>query len=558
MKYNAEQTAVIESDARRIVAISSAGSGKSTTLVARINRMISQGVDPKTISAITYTVAAADHLQSKLKFKLGCCSTLHSFCIRIIREHHALAGLPETISVVDDDQREGMVLKIASDMGIKVSTKKMMALLDDSRFIEPMPGKNFQKEELCAVGYHRQMRQHGVLDFTEILYYGLKVAKGLDFEISQEFPPANWFFKHLFVDETQDSSDVDAAIYDALPAESKMLIGDDSQSIYGFRRGSVENLLKWSRSMNWRVFVLPTNYRCGKAIVEASNRLIENNQFRYPKTCVAHNPGGEIEVLKMSVPGQELGEVMNLCMVNQQSASPQTMAVLCRTNRLAGEFSDFLRNCGVKVAEKERRDDPPDWKLTKMLLSLAGQPYNDWLAGGYLRLARGVKEAQKAIGEAARAGISVYDHSLKALFGQLTPISILDRASVSTESRQRVHEAARRLSALGEWTIPDLIALLNSEERPVLGAGVFVGTTHSSKGLEFEICIMAGCEDEFYPGKDEDTEESRRLFYVGMTRAKSRLVITWCQNRGESRGPNLPMGPMKERTVSRFVAESGL
>ena len=124
---NAEQTAVVESTAKQILCIASAGSGKTSTLVARIRHLVAAGADPSKFMVITYTNAASKVLQQRLEpLRVGSCGTLHGFLLRLLGRHHALVNLPERLSVIDDEQREPMVESIMADMGVKSSLKKVM------------------------------------------------------------------------------------------------------------------------------------------------------------------------------------------------------------------------------------------------------------------------------------------------------------------------------------------------------------------------------------------------------------------------------------------------
>jgi DNA helicase-2/ATP-dependent DNA helicase PcrA len=132
---------------------------------------------------------------------------------------------------------------------------------------------------------------------------------------------------------------------------------------------------------------------------------------------------------------------------------------------------------------------------------------------------------------------------------------------LSHESRERLNDACREMSANGEWELADLSAYMRSGERQqARKEGVYVGTAHSAKGREWDTVFIVGCEEGSFPQakKDTDVEEERRLMFVAMTRARHRLVLTWCKARPQSRGPNLPPGPLEPRQPSRFIKESGL
>jgi DNA helicase-2/ATP-dependent DNA helicase PcrA len=223
-QLNAEQTAVVNSPAKQLLVLAGAGSGKSRVLCERIKRLISEGVQPSKIICISYTNSASKVLQERIgDVNLGNNSTLHGFLLRLLGRHHALVNLPERLSVIDDEQREPMVESIMVDMGVKSSLKKVMPFVNDS----PLLMTNTSKEGLVAREYHRRLRQAGLLDFQTILFYGLELVSRLD--------AGTFGYSHLFVDETQDSSDLDFQIYFAIPCENKFICGDNDQQIFSFR-----------------------------------------------------------------------------------------------------------------------------------------------------------------------------------------------------------------------------------------------------------------------------------------------------------------------------------
>lgn len=139
-------------------------------------------------------------------------------------------------------------------------------------------------------------------------------------------------------------------------------------------------------------------------------------------------------------------------------------------------------------------------------------------------------------------------------------LSLLQDEGISPESRDRVNAACQELSRLGGWTVPDLLLYLHDQDetREEEGDGVTCCTIHSFKGREAKHIIVVGCEEGIIPNgrKDEDIEESRRLMFVAMTRAKDTLTMTWVAARPQWRGENIPLGPMQPREPSRFLKEA--
>ena len=538
MQLSPEQLAAVDSDARQIVCLAGPGAGKSSTLIARILKLIERGAKPSEIACITYTAAAAKVLQDRIgKVKLGACSTLHALTFRMLSQHGTLIGLPARLSICDDDSREGIVETIMAEMGVKCPVKKVLALLGDPKWIENRPGSK-SKEALVAIAYYQSLRAAGLLDFESMLFY---------FERLLRMHGSVWPYKHAFIDEMQDSSDADMAIYMAMPCETRFLVGDPDQSVFKFRGANVENILRLTNTQEWSVMKLETNFRCLSAICNAANNLIRHNGIRYDKRTIAATEGGSVSVHRFESPVAEMAFVANDL---AKCDDVKDCAVLCRTNFLARQFSDYLKGLGIPVAERKQVIVPKDWGRAKMLLSVLANPYSDFIVHQYLVDKEGRKKADQIRNQAAMKMTSINEHMAKR-FSQNLQSSVLDDEGISAESRQRIHDAARQLSDAGEWSIPELLLYVNTQEDVSLeiGVGVHVGTIHGFKGKEADTVYLCGFEDETIPGKrDDDVSESRRLAFVGVTRARERLVITWSSARPQSRGPNIvPPGTRSAR-----------
>jgi len=565
-ELNAEQLAVVNCDAPRILCVASAGSGKSRVGVEWIKRRIDAGVHPSKIIAISFTNAASNVLQERLgSVRLGVNSTLHSFLLRLLQKHPSAIGLPERLSVIDDDAREGIIETIIEELGVKASTKKVMECLYDPRLIENARGSK-TKIELVAVEYHRRLRASGLLDFFTVLYHGRRLI-----EVLAKERPELWPYTHCLWDEGQDGSDEDFKIFLAMPCAFKLMIGDPDQSIFGFRGAKPENIVnlalhKSAEMNNWKVFNLQTNYRCKRKICEAAQSLIEHNQDRIPKQTIANESGGTVVVEAFDNPGAELAFVAHeLSRFHSRpdhadSASLTELretAILCRTNPLVETFANYLTGLGIPVAKRKLPVVPADWSTAKLLLTVMANPYCDLAVHQFLVATKG-KSADVYRRDAAKAMVSLYDHVREHLFaGQVVGLGNLQLQCLSHESRERIHDTCRLLPE--GWTIPDLMFALKAGEVEAKeqGDGVHVSTIHGFKGREATTVYLVGFEDEFIPShrKDADVAAERRLAYVGLTRARQRTVLTWCRARPENRGANVKPGPMTVRTPSRFIFE---
>lgn len=559
MDLNNSQRSAVFSEWPQVLCVAGPGSGKTRTLVERIIWLAKQRNGPQGVLVVTFTNAAAAELQQRVsalagpECALGYCGTLHGFLLRLLRANHKLAGLPKEISVVDDDAKEGLVEQVKEEMlsegqRKKATWKKVEPLLGLASLIDAVPSVSRSVEELVAVEYHRRLRQSGLLDFDAILHYGEKLVEKLRANLIH--PLGEWPFDHLLVDEAQDSADTDWRIYEAMPCKTKFLVGDPDQSVYKFRGANVGNMVEATRSGDWKVLHLEENYRCRHNVAAAAQKLVEHNSARVDKHTVAAHPGGHVESQGFATPVLELSFVA--AYIAQDTASA---AVLARTNRLANEAADFLKAKGIKVAARvENNGYPFDWKAAKLLLTVLGNPYNDMAVYQYLVVKHGKAAADVAKREAAVEMVPLASKAKCDFSGMAVSLTA---EGISAESRERIHDACRQLSTRGQWSLADLLLYLHSGERKrEEGEGVVVTTLHGAKGREWATVVVIGCEEGTLPQsrKDSDVEEERRLMFVGMTRARERLLLTCCKSRPAPFGTVV----MRPCEPSRFILEAGL
>jgi len=568
---NKEQKAAAFSTAKRVLCVAGPGSGKTTTLVEAVAAKCRLN-GPQSVICITYTNAGANEMRKRLAelpvdkggpiTNIGFVGTLHAFLLRLLQKQFK-PWLPCAPAVVDDDAREDLLAVVVEELGCKCSKKKLLELLDDVRLIPGTKGRSYTKDELVAVEFHRRLRTNGLLTYDALLYYGEILIKAL----------AGWSYKHLFVDEFQDSAFADYRIYDAMPCETKFLVGDPDQAIYGFRGSKVEIICQLTAlSWGWEVYKLETNYRCQANIAAAAQRLISHNVSRINKHTVAFNPGGTVTCHVAASPAQELyhlgDEICELVhSVGEELGSEadaavkdlcREMAVLCRTNKAAREVADFLKSRGLPVAFTEPAQEPRDWKAAKLLVAALANPASNvaWLA---LIAAVDGPDAAKLVKRNADFKMKSVREASQELDRWRKDGLPAFATLLSHESRARLHKACQELSGAGEWSFSDLSNYLRSgEQQETRKEGITVTTLHGAKGLEWDVVFVMGCEEGNIPQAKKDTnlEEERRLMFVAMTRARLQLHVSWCSARPQNRGPNLPPGPLEPRQPSRFIAEA--
>jgi DNA helicase II / ATP-dependent DNA helicase PcrA len=551
---NPAQAAAVDSDSKSILVAAGPGSGKTTVLVERIARLLGQFVRREELVAITYTNAAATEIQRRIDQipfggdgELGFCGTLHSFCLRLIQQHFDIIGYPSaSIGVLDEEQSDALLQRCAADLNCRASMtaiRKALANLDSTNV------KGL--EELTAVRFVNELRRNGLISYDLILNQGLYlIRKGIALP-----------YTHLLVDEYQDSAVIDARIYEEISIENKFFVGDDSQSIFAFRGGDVTNFLYLARDPRTEVICLEENYRSDTAICEATNRLIEHNSNRVRQvTRPVSTDGGTVDVRRFQ---NHVGEMM--AVIEAIHISDGTSAVLVRnrkgqegTGATVGDWVKALQGAGIEVATRQSRR-PSDWATVKTAIGVLNDPENDWLAYSLIKAMRGQIEADNVKTNAAAEGVTINAYRLGTPPGvELTSYGQwLAKIGISDESREIVERAISKLLPGSSGT--DLMAMLAADEdyTEEEGSGVVVTTFHGAKGREFDNCFLVAFEQELIPGtaKSMDLEESRRLAYVAMTRAKHALRITYCAERRPLFGGTWKAVPVNP---SQFIAEAGL
>jgi DNA helicase-2/ATP-dependent DNA helicase PcrA len=540
------QRAAVDSVARNVLVIGGAGSRKTATLVARIVTLARRAANLRKVAVITYTNAAARVLEERLKeaiiFPLGYCGTLHGFCLRHLQEFVYPAV---ELRVIDEPERDARLLRAAADAGVKATLRQLIAyklktIVGGLRYGSPV--------HIAVMKYQTDALFEGLLDYEMIL--GL-TANALS-------NPANerWRWSDLLVDEYQDASEVDAAILGFSVADRRFYVGDPMQAIFGFRGGDVRELWRLATDRNWETHWLMENWRSTPQICEAASSLARRASPAPQRPLTSLLPAGpDPRTQGFQNAATEAHSVAGFLRRLQQDGEPvEGMAVLARTNEVADNVGAMLRLVDLPTRQLVDRNRPPDWTRALAALGVLARPES---VPALIRWARLNDPSYNQFWEKMLA-----DGDQMKAFAVRTSVPItgdadkmpreLSALAVSAESIALIRARFDELPTTASLADLELELTLGGPGRKIEGAGVFVGTIHGAKGMEFDTVVMAGCEDELMPGtrRDMDEGEERRVFYVGMTRAKRRLLFTWAASRP------MKWGNWSTRTPSRFISET--
>ena len=564
------QREAITTNAPRVLVLAGPGSGKTATLIARIRRLIDAGVQPSEIVAITFTNAAAREMEHRLSpegstaIQLGHCGTLHSFCLRLLREHGGFLGYGDRLAIISPESAVALLQSKAVSLGVRDPIEKLVELKAKGR---PQRGIKLDIARTAVAAYYDELKESGVVDFDVILSEALELLRT---------KPLDLGIKHLFDDETQDHSAQDWDIIEAIPAENKFLVGDPDQGIYSFRGGDIEEIIATAAQKETTVIKLEANFRSHAEICTTANLLIENNRNRVPKVIVpTKGTGGRVEFYRLSNEGEEIGKVCNIINIiaHEQDVGPKEIAILARTNAIANNFRKTLAATGLPVIQKQTSSLPRDWPFARSVVELMANPNNDTLAFFYLvALYREKGASEKDANAAAHAvrkaaasvGKSINAANIKFRMDALAT-DVIEQAPSLGVSAESVRLMAELLKELPDRARALDLALVCAQTKGFEGdgdgEGITVSSIHAAKGREWDVVFVVGFEDQVIPGRaaaimDADKriaaiEEERRLAFVAVTRARKRLFITTADSRVT------PWGKIATQTPSRFVREMG-
>ncbi|HKP95945.1 MAG TPA: UvrD-helicase domain-containing protein [Fibrobacteria bacterium] len=590
---NQEQAAAAIAPPGPVLVLAGAGSGKTRVLVTRIVHLLASGAaEAESVVALTFSNRAAREMEARLKSYAGraaegvSISTFHSLGLKLVREHAEALGLARDPGILDMHSRLSLVVGQASKHGAR---NKKFDPLDLANVLSQLKEKGHTPADCPAdteygtrlpriyKGYEKAKHDANLVDFEDLIRMPIRLLRSRpDLRAKVQ---ARW--RHFLVDEFQDTNGAQLEMLRLLVAGdgSVFVVGDDDQSIYGWRGAEMRNLLDFETHFpGARLVKLQRNYRSSGNIISASNAVIHKNTLRRAKEVytsrdegeplyhhVADDEKGEMDWLVAKV--KELNAVENL--------DWREMALLVRTNIQLREYMDQFIVTGVPFMVKgannllERSEvqtvlayaklmaNPqdemslarvlrfPNRGFPKDLLDLVPRPeempvqaciraHCETLGTPWTRELLALLDKVDACAAAVKAG-GFY----APLSDLLAYAKVVEAFEEGSHKRNRVEEFLR-LFRNEETRNPDarLVEVLNAlalstqsdddwEDRP----GLRLMTVHAAKGLEFHTVFLPQLDDDSFPAKPNHTdtgiEEERRLFYVAMTRAKKRLFLSW-------------------------------
>ncbi|HEY9595990.1 MAG TPA: UvrD-helicase domain-containing protein [Spirochaetia bacterium] len=591
---NPQQREAVVHQGGPLLILAGAGSGKTRVITTKIAWLLEErGVSPRSILAVTFTNKAAKEMKERVLALVPNAEgvmvrTFHSFGAWFLRRNAKLAGLHPDFTIYDDDDSLNLLKGLLGPAEDKASLRR--AHDEISRLKDLGIGPDAPDGEIAAGGgdpgtyraYEKKKRETGNVDFGDLILLPMRLLR----QDEQLRERTRQRFGVVLVDEYQDSNVAQFELLRALwcPSTYLCVVGDDDQSIYRFRGAEVGNILSFPEVFPGTTIVrLERNYRSTQAILDVASTVVANNTGRLGKTLWTETPGGDPpEVLFFGSEEEEAEACGRICTDGFEG----TTAILYRTNAQSLPFERYFSRRGIPYrlvgtvrfySREEVKDalgylslllNPSDVVAFRRVVNTPSRGIGaasiekiveGWEAGGG-SLLDACRRVAPRLAARARLGMSDFLSCMGELSGQVadTPIAELARRLLSRTGLYEMYrtrdrsEDTSRLDNLGAM-VSDMAgygagpgALSEFLENVALvspldaegdsGVGVTLITMHNTKGLEFDRVIITGLEEGIFPhqssmGSTEEVEEERRLFYVGITRARRSLIMTCCHRR---------------------------
>ena len=604
-----------------LLILAGAGSGKTKTLTTRLAYLIGEvGIDPLNTLTLTFTNKAASEMRNRAlnlldqnanTIPLLC--TFHKFGLLFLKFHISRLNRKNTFNIIDSDDQKRMVKAISKDLKIDLQpsfltseiSKYKNILLDPQEALEKAELSDYKKAAKVYIEYQKRLLENNLVDFDDLLALTYKILLEND-DLREETSNR---YQYIMVDEYQDTNELQYQLLKLLTSTHNNIcvVGDDDQSIYGWRGANIRNILEFHNHFEGaKVVKLEVNYRSTQQILDVANRLIEHNRKRLGKKLISHIGDGEEvkllhsidEVYEANAIATEIKELIS------QGVNPSQIAVLYRINALSRSLEEGFSKAGLayKLIGGIRFYERAEIKDIISYLRVISNSDDDF------SLLRVINKPKRGIGATSLEKIKNFadskqvpiftalqnatDEELSSILSKKavkaikefiekiellqnekdnlgTLINLFDEHIGLREYYSSMVDGFERVLNMDEFygyfrdaiikdeelTLEKFLAdiTLQSDQDQVEEDAINIMSVHASKGLEFEYLYVIGLEEEFFPiiSETTDIEEERRLAYVAFTRAKKRLTLCYIDSR-------FYKGQRKHVSKSRFLGEAGL
>ncbi len=626
-KLNKIQKKAVEDVCNPVLIFAGAGSGKTRVLTHKIVHLIEKGLfKPEEILAVTFTNKAAEEMskrvQSLLKQKnvslnIG---TFHSICSRLLRQEIHRLGFSKDFVIYDVQDQTALIRVVMDELNIARSYVDPKSVRNKISFYKnklmdfeeaKRSARTVLDKTICDIfkKYQSALKKNNALDFDDLLLFPLVLF--------EEFPDVlkkyqeKW--KYILVDEYQDTNRPQFLFISSIATAHNQIcvVGDDDQSIYGWRGADIRNILDFEKTFpGCEIYKLEQNYRSTQQILNAASAVVKNNEDRALKELKAMNGAGDrLGLLETNDEMEEADALISVLEkeIKMNKRTFSDFAVLYRTNAQSRALEDSLRRNGIpyKIIGGIRfyeRKEVKDLLAYLQLLVNKQDTISLRRVINFPPRGIGLKTVDKCVQEAKKCKKELFDvlddpskmnirgkqaEELKTFYEIMSKYNdLLDKLNAgelvrtlvdetgmlkhykkqdTLEDQERINNINEVLNSVDEFMTRSPNAMLTDflEEVSLLTGidhwndqenRVTLMTVHSAKGLEFPVVFLTGMEDGLFPlynalQDKKELEEERRLFYVGLTRAKQNVFLLYANNRRRA-GAEQFYG-----LVSRFIGE---
>jgi len=621
-----------------ILVLAGAGSGKTRVLTTRIARLIEHhGVDPRHILAVTFTNKAAGEMRERVARLLGAepegmwAGTFHAIGARLLRREAPLVGRTASFSIYDEDDSLALVRRVMEQARISTkdwAPKALRAEISDAKNALVTPEEYAARalhpvERAAAVVYpllERALREANAADFDDLLVLPVRLLE----QHPDRLAEYRRRFQFILVDEYQDTNRAQYRLITLLGGEhgNVLVVGDDDQSIYGWRGADIRNILDFEKDFPAaRVVRLEENYRSTPQVLEVANVVISANTSRRGKTLRATRGAGETVTLVGSLDERDEAEFVTTELLARRAADEtlalRDIAVLYRTNAQSRSLEEAFRMRAIpyRLVGAVRFYDRREIRDLVSYLKLIANPADDEAfrravtvprrglgestieqlaeraraAGVPLLAAAGRPDLQDGMRPPARTALLAFA-ALITRHRDKAADSAVDELLLRLIEDIRYEDALRAEGKEGLDRLDNVKELITGAAETVIDEGGELGLTpldhflqramlvtdfdrqsadadavtlmtlHNAKGLEFPLVFITGLEEGLFPlsrahDAPNELEEERRLFYVGITRAKRKLFLSHARSRRRN-GETMPSVPSSFlRTIPESLVE---
>jgi DNA helicase-2/ATP-dependent DNA helicase PcrA len=588
-----------------LLVLAGAGTGKTRVLISRLAHILTQGKAwPSEVLSVTFTNKAANEMKERLMGMVGqdirglWLGTFHAIGARMLRRHAKLVGLDDNFTIIDPDDQIRVLKQILEVEGLdgKIQTTKPYAYMINTwkdrgllpHKISPssLAGISLEKPLEIYAQYQERLKVVNAADFGDLLLHMLTIFQNHP-DVLEQYQKQ---FKYLLVDEYQDTN-VAQYLFLRFLAQGHgniCVVGDDDQSIYGWRGAEVGNILRFEKDFpGAKIVRLEQNYRSTGHILGAASGLIAHNTGRLGKTLWTEQGDGERVLIKGLWDAREEARWIGDTIENyhRKGLSYNNISILVRAGFQTREFEESFMSLAIpyRIVGGLRFYERQEIRDALAYLRLVVQPHDD------LALERIINVPKRGIGKTTLQNLHVIardqGQSLMMVIKRMiqtdelkgktrlslvefvqnierwqslvsqTPhhelvCKVLDESGYtdmwkqdkSIESTGRLENLKELVAAIKEFqdlpTFLEHVSLVMENARSSYEENITIMTMHGAKGLEHEVVFLAGWDEGVFPsqkslveGSDRDVEEERRLGYVGLTRARQQAYITFAANR---------------------------